>query len=168
MFICRYVCHSDDVYVVIGGLGGFGLELIDWLILRGARKVVINSRRGISNGYQSTRIRCVFFFIYSKKKIKYKSFNCKYFVSYFRAWTSYEANIVINTDNVTTQEGCINLLKTANSFGTVRAIFNLAVILKDAILENQTSESFKESFAPKAYATKFLDIESRKLCPNLK
>lgn len=69
MFICRYVCHSDDVYVVIGGLGGFGLELIDWLILRGARKVVINSRRGISNGYQSTRIRCVFFLFIPKKKL---------------------------------------------------------------------------------------------------
>lgn len=91
-----------------------------------------------------------------------------FFPLYFRAWTSYDANIVINTDNVTTQEGCTSILKKANALGTVRAIFNLAVILKDAILENQTRETFKESFAPKAVTTKFLDLESRKLCPELR
>ncbi|EFN62488.1 Fatty acid synthase [Camponotus floridanus] len=33
--------------IVIGGLGGFGLELIDWLVLRGARHLVLTSRTGI-------------------------------------------------------------------------------------------------------------------------
>lgn len=49
--------HEDHVYVVVGGLGGFGLELADWLILRGARKIVLNSRRGVTTGYQSSRLR---------------------------------------------------------------------------------------------------------------
>lgn len=51
------MCVDDYVYIVVGGLGGFGLELADWLILRGARKILLTSRRGISNGYQSTRLR---------------------------------------------------------------------------------------------------------------
>lgn len=53
------MCHEDHVYVIVGGLGGFGLELADWLIMRGARKLVLTSRRGVSNGYQSTRLRYV-------------------------------------------------------------------------------------------------------------
>ncbi|XP_077295535.1 fatty acid synthase-like [Arctopsyche grandis] len=138
--IPRYKCFYEDVYIVVGGLGGFGLELIDWLVMRGARKVVINSRRGLSNAYQAMRLR---------------------------AWTSYGVNIKVCTDDISTQEGCINLLKMANTLGLVKAIFNLAVILKDALFENQTPEMFKESFAPKARATKFLDVESRKLCPHL-
>ena len=32
----RYHCLEDRSYVVLGGLGGFGLELADWLVLRGA------------------------------------------------------------------------------------------------------------------------------------
>ncbi|XP_077295461.1 fatty acid synthase-like [Arctopsyche grandis] len=138
--IPRYKCFYEDVYVVVGGLGGFGLELIDWLVMQGARKVVINSRRGLSNGYQAMRLR---------------------------AWTSYGVNIKVCTDDISTREGCVNLLKTANTLGPVKAIFNLAVILKDALFENQTPETFKQSFAPKARATKFLDAESRKLCPRL-
>ena len=46
---------ADLVYVIIGGLGGFGLELADWMVLRGARKLVISSSRGFSNSYQKYR-----------------------------------------------------------------------------------------------------------------
>lgn len=43
--------------IIVGGLGGFGLELADWMILRGARKLVLTSRTGITKGYQSYRIK---------------------------------------------------------------------------------------------------------------
>lgn len=48
------------------------------------------------------------------------------------------------------------------------AIFNLAVILADALLENQNEDNFKRALAPKAFATQYLDELSRNLCPNLK
>lgn len=48
--------NPDMVYVVVGGMGGFGLELVDWLIIRGARAIVISSRRGVTTGYQANRI----------------------------------------------------------------------------------------------------------------
>lgn len=53
----RYLCHDDESYIITGGLGGFGLELADWLILRGARKLVLTSRTGVKTGYQALRIR---------------------------------------------------------------------------------------------------------------
>ena len=35
---CRTICHPQKVYLITGGLGGFGLELAEWLVSRGARK----------------------------------------------------------------------------------------------------------------------------------
>ncbi|XP_059048240.1 fatty acid synthase-like [Achroia grisella] len=139
--IPRYICHQDHVYIIIGGLGGFGLELADWCILRGARKLLLTSRKGVSNGYQSTRLR---------------------------AWASYGAEVQISTHDVTTESGCEEMLKMATSMGPVEAIFNLAVVLKDSIFQNQTAETFKTSFDPKALATIHLDKLSKKLCPTLK
>lgn len=53
----RYYCIENGCYIVTGGLGGFGLELINWLIERGARKLVAVSRNGVKNGYQAFRIK---------------------------------------------------------------------------------------------------------------
>lgn len=39
-------------YIIAGGLGGFGLELAQWLILRGAQNLVLTSRSGIRTGEQ--------------------------------------------------------------------------------------------------------------------
>ncbi|XP_048482207.1 fatty acid synthase [Plutella xylostella] len=136
----RYMCQEDYVYVIVGGLGGFGLELADWLIMRGARRLMLSSRRGISNGYQASRLK---------------------------AWAGYGADVQICTADVTTAEGCEELLVQSNKMGKVEAIFNLAVILKDSVFANQSPETFKTSFAPKAIATMHLDRLSKKLCPNL-
>ena len=51
--------------------------------------------------------------------------------------------------------------------GPVGGIFNLAVVLKDGIFDNQDVENFITSMAPKAVATKHLDELSRVLCPEL-
>ncbi|KAF9823812.1 hypothetical protein SFRURICE_006663, partial [Spodoptera frugiperda] len=136
-----YICHEDYVYIVVGGLGGFGLELADWLIMRGGRKILLTSRRGITNGYQSSRLK---------------------------AWASYGAEVQYSTHDVSTESGCEDMLKKALSMGPVCAIFNLAVVLRDSIFENQSPEAFKTSFASKALTTMNLDKLSRKLCPGLK
>jgi len=87
-------------------LGGFGLELADWLVLRGARKLVLSSRTGIRTGYQSLRVRL---------------------------WHSYGAKVVISLADITTESGVTDLLSEANRLGQVDAIFNLAVV-SDALL----------------------------------
>ncbi|CAB0015644.1 unnamed protein product, partial [Nesidiocoris tenuis] len=137
----KYYCDPESSYIVAGGLGGFGLELVDWLVLRGAKKIVINSRRGISNGYQSFRLR----------------------------WLRelYGADVRVSTANITTPEGARELIMEAVSMGPVLGIFNLAVVLRDALFFNQTEEQFDESLGPKANATLYLDQLSRALCPHL-
>lgn len=73
-----------------------------------------------------------------------------------RIWEAYGTKIVVNTDNITTRAGCEKLFKTALQLGPIGGIFNLAVILRDSILENQTVEKFVECMLPKATATEYL------------
>ncbi|KAJ8919484.1 hypothetical protein NQ315_002105, partial [Exocentrus adspersus] len=138
--ISRYFCNAEKVYIIIGGLGGFGLELTDWLILRGAKKVVLSSRRGITNGYQDYRLSI---------------------------WKSYDAVVKISTAPITTRNGCRQLIEESQKLGPIDAIFNLAVVLADAVFENQTQENFITSFGPKAYSTEYLDELTRQMCPDL-
>lgn len=77
-------------------------------------------------------------------------------------------NITVSKADVTTKEGCSKLLKEAIELGPVNAIFNLAAVLKDALFENQTEESFRITLLPKAQATMYLDEISRQLCPDLR
>lgn len=49
----------------------------------------------------------------------------------------------------------------------MKAIFNLAVVLRDAIIENQTIETFIDSFGPKAVAVAHLDRLTRQFYPDL-
>lgn len=48
----RIFFDPQKSYVIVGGLGGVGIELTDWMIKKGATKIVLNSRRGLTNGYQ--------------------------------------------------------------------------------------------------------------------
>lgn len=50
-------CDQTLSYILVGGLGGFGLELADWLVMRNCKKLVLSSSRGITNGYQAVRIK---------------------------------------------------------------------------------------------------------------
>lgn len=59
------------------------------------------------------------------------------------------------------------MLEEANRLGPVKAIFNLAVVLRDAIFENQNTEKYIDSFGPKAVAVTHLDRLTRQLCPHL-
>ncbi|XP_018312237.1 fatty acid synthase [Mycetomoellerius zeteki] len=138
----RYYCLRNKSYIILGGLGGFGLELIDWLIFRGARNIILISRTGIKSGYQRMKIRL---------------------------WKSYGVNVlIIKNIDVADLKDCEYLLRTAEKEAPVDAIFNLGVVLKDGVLSNQSAETFAESFQSKARATQMLDKLSRKICLNLR
>jgi len=55
--ISKVYCNPELSYIIPGGLGGFGLELADWLVLRGCKKLVLSSSRGITKQYQAYRIK---------------------------------------------------------------------------------------------------------------
>lgn len=72
------------------------------------------------------------------------------------------------TADITTLRGCRALIDVANAIGPIDGIFNLAVQLRDGLMENLTADNFLECMAPKACATQHLDYISRHICPNLR
>lgn len=83
----------DKTYIIVGGLGGIGLELTNWLIEKGARKIILNARRNISNGYQ----------LFSIKK-----------------WSRIEDVVIkVNLSDTTTLNGAEDLVKFAENLGPV-------------------------------------------------
>lgn len=138
--IPRTYMDQEKSYVLVGGLGGFGLELANWLILRGATKIVLTSRSGIRTGYQSLCIR---------------------------RWREKGVTIAVSTADVTTEAGAKRLMEESKKLGPVGGIFNLAAVLRDAMMENQSEADFKTVCRPKIDGTKYLDIASRVLCPHL-
>ncbi|KAI5717132.1 hypothetical protein M8J77_000765 [Diaphorina citri] len=138
--IPRTYMNPEKSYVLVGGLGGFGLELANWLIFRGAKKIVLTSRSGVKSGYQSLCIR---------------------------RWKENKVQVFISTADSTKPEGAEQLLKESAKLGPIGGIFNLAAVLRDAFLENQTEADFDAVCKPKVTATKNIDLASRKLCPEL-
>lgn len=127
-------------YVIVGGLGGFGLELTDWMITRRAKHFVLSSRSGIKSGYQAL---CV------------------------RRWMEAGINIVVSTTDAVSVSGAESIIEEARRLAPVGGIFNLAAVLRDALIENSSEDDFETVTIPKINATKSLDYASRKLCPTL-
>ncbi|XP_011870702.1 PREDICTED: fatty acid synthase-like [Vollenhovia emeryi] len=138
--IPRTYLNPEKSYVLVGGLGGFGLELANWMIARGAKFIILVSRSGIRTGYQAL---CV------------------------RRWRESGVKVVISTSDATTLSGAEHLIQECNRLGPVGGIFNLAAVLRDALIENLEEADFKTVILPKVDVTRNLDRVSRKLCPSL-
>lgn len=113
---------KQAVPIPAGGLGGFGLELAGWLVARGARALVLNSRSGVRSGYQAG---CV------------------------RRWRQRGVRVLLSTTDCTTAPGARALLAEAAELGPVGGVFNLAAVLRDAFMENQTADDFRAVAKPK-------------------
>jgi fatty acid synthase len=51
------VFYPNKSYIIIGGLGGFGLELVNCMIERGAMTLILTSRRSPTEPYQYYRLK---------------------------------------------------------------------------------------------------------------
>ncbi|XP_068119118.1 fatty acid synthase [Hyperolius riggenbachi] len=127
-------------YIITGGLGGFGLELAQWLIERGARNLILTSRSGIRNGYQAKQVQ---------------------------SWKEAGITVVVSTKDVASIGGTRQLIDAASQLGPVGGIFNLAMVLKDAMIENLSTKLFQDVNKPKYDGTLNLDSVSREKCPEL-
>ena len=139
--------NPNKVYIIIGGLGGFGLELIHWMIFMGARKFVLTSRNGIKNNYQK--------FVINRLR-KFGEEN-KFF----------NVSIKVLKNDCLTFESTQQVLSEAENMGKIGAIFHLGIILNDCLIEKMSYEQFCESIDCKYKVFDNLDKLSRKLDYNL-
>jgi fatty acid synthase len=138
---------SKKVYIITGGLGGFGLELMHWMIFNGAKKLVLTSRTGIKTNYQRVLLK------------RLEDLGKKY--------EMLKTEIIVLTHNSKTIESSEQLLEEANKLGQIGGIFHLAVVLNDALLENQTNETFRETCESKINTFANLDKLTRNSYPDL-
>ncbi|XP_047111860.1 fatty acid synthase-like [Schistocerca piceifrons] len=139
--VCIVAAKLSTKLQYTGGLGGVGLQLSNWLVSRGLRQLVITSRRGACTAYQQLCLERL-----RKKGVA----------------------VHVAVDNMCTNGGAKSIINQANKMGTVIAIFHLAVVLRDGLIQNQSAETFREVWEPKYSAAYWLDMESRTLCPDLK
>ncbi|KAH8037567.1 hypothetical protein HPB51_013514 [Rhipicephalus microplus] len=138
--VARAYFYEHKSYVIVGGLGGFGLELADWMVTRGCRKLLLTSRSGLRTGYQKLCLR---------------------------RWRALGVQVLARNSDVASEGGARMVIEEATSMGPVGGIFNLAMVLHDALIENQTAETFEAACKPKAAGTQLLDQLSRQLCREL-
>ncbi|XP_077535335.1 fatty acid synthase-like [Haemaphysalis longicornis] len=136
----RTYFYDRKSYIIAGGLGGFGLELAEWMVTRGCRKLLLSGRSGVQSGYQRLCLR---------------------------RWQSLGATVLVSTADVSSGSGAREIIKEAAAIGPVGGIFNLAMVLRNALFEKLTPESFEAVCRPKIDGTQLLDEFSRQLCPEL-
>ena len=54
--LSRVYYNSDESVIITGGLGGFGIELAEWIVVRGCRKLILSSSRGVKTSRQAYKI----------------------------------------------------------------------------------------------------------------
>lgn len=48
--------NPEETVIVTGAFGGFSMELLDWIVSRGCRKLVLGTRRGIVTGFHKFKV----------------------------------------------------------------------------------------------------------------
>ena len=139
--------NPNKVYIITGGLGGFGLELVHWMVYMGARNFVLTSRSGLKTDYQKYVLNRLIIF----------GENHKYF----------NVKIHISRNDCLTVESTQRVISDASQFGQIGGIFHLSIVLNDCLVEKLSYEKFCESIDTKYKVFNHLDVESRKLSYNL-
>ena len=134
-----FTCSHSKTYIITGGLGGFGLELAEWLIEKGARYLILTSRTGKMTTYKKRKLQLL-----ETKGVKV----CE-----------------VSTLDISNEEQAFQLVKMAADLSPkgVGGIFHLAVVLRDCLFENQTTKRFKTVLAPKSTGALNIDKALRKL-----
>jgi len=139
--LCKTWFHPNKVYIIAGGLGGVGLELLYWMVLQGARKFILTSRQGLKFTFQ------------------------KVFLRRFRViedfCSEYKIEVQLSTLNIAIADQCAELLNLATSLGPLGGVFNLTLVLEDGLFENQTGDKFQKVCAPKFDGLANLDLLTR-------
>ncbi len=136
----RTYFHPSKVYVVVGGLGGVGLELCHWMTTRNCRKLVLAGRSGVTNAYQA---------------------------HYLKLWKDGGVSVAVLQLDASDPFKAEELMKTAAEMGPIGGIFNLAAVLDMKLMKDLGIEEFKRTADPKIALTRNLDTITRASCPEL-
>ncbi|CAL8464659.1 g4194 [Coccomyxa elongata] len=119
----RFIARDDRTYLITGGLGGFGLALAVWLVGRGAKKLVLSSKRGLRTGEQMKTVQML---------------------------QSEGALVEVSLLDCGDREEAAQLLADCQRIAPLAGIFHLAMVLEDRLILNHDGESWNRAIKPKA------------------
>ena len=115
--------ENQGSHLITGGLGGFGLAIAKWLISRGAKTLILASRRGISDDAASQAVA------------ELEALGAQITVSQLD---------VTNTDQVNAL-----LAQIRQDMPPLRGIYHTAMVIDDGTLAQLNEERFRRVMAPK-------------------
>lgn len=118
----KYLVRDDSTYLITGGLGGLGLLTAEWMVKKGARHIVLTSRKGPKASAQQ-----------SIDKLKENG-----------------AEIVVMQGDVSKKDDIRNIIETINrTMPKLRGIIHAAGIIDVGMITEQSWERLENVFAPK-------------------
>ncbi|CAL8093606.1 unnamed protein product [Orchesella dallaii] len=119
------IFNPESTYLVTGGLGGIGFEVVKWILRKGGKHVAIASRSAPFPDLESK----------------------------IQEWNANGAHIQAFSVDVGDYEQCRLLFENIKSpelgFPPLRGVMHAAGVLSDNLLENQTWEKFELTYNPK-------------------
>ena len=125
-FEAKYYTHGT--HLITGGLGGFAMALAKWLAERGAKKLVLATRRGICDGEHVI-------FLQSLRD------------------SHVDLEVQVTTDDLTSEE---TVKKLASGLCPITGVWHLAMVLNDALLKDMTPEQWSGTVRAKTDMGKLL------------
>lgn len=119
----KVTISPDGTYLITGGLGGFSLAVVRWLIQNGAKHLVLMGRSGASSPAAQAAVN----------SLKEEG-----------------ANVVVAKADVTQEKQVAKVIADINEYmPPLRGIMHAAMVLDDVSLLQMNQENFKKVMAPK-------------------
>jgi acyl transferase domain-containing protein/acyl carrier protein len=126
----RAAIRPDSCYLVTGGLGGFGQAVARWLVEQGARRLVLASRSGASNG------------------------DSRKFVAELE---DLGISVLTPQIDISDRDAVFRLIQRLEDGPPLRGIFHAAAVLDDAPLSDLNTDRLARVMSPKAAGALWLD-----------
>ncbi len=107
--------YTYGAQLIVGGLGGFGMALAEWLVERGATHIILVSRKGIVNGEQKLFVKRL-----QNKNIK----------------------VDITTHDLTNHNDAKQFFE---ELPPLTGIYHLSVVLNDVLFDGMTKDKWEET-----------------------
>ncbi|KQQ74293.1 beta-ketoacyl synthase [Rhizobium sp. Leaf321] len=120
----------DGIYLVAGGIGGFGLVAADWLAARGAKQIALCSRKGVADTETEAAIA---------------------------KWKAKGVKASVHACDITSEPALSKLLDSLRKQAPIKGIVHAAMVLDDALLSNLTPDRNRPVVEVKVRGAALLD-----------
>eukprot|EP00913_Durusdinium_trenchii_P021304 g20017.t1 len=125
---------GDGVFLVAGGIGGFGLVAAEWLVAKGAKRIALCSRRGVADEQTALAVE---------------------------KWAGLGVTASVHACDITDRGQLSALLSELRKAGPIKGVIHAAMVLDDALLSNLTEERNRPVVDVKVKGAQLLDELTR-------